>query len=327
MTTPNKSDPSVSPEVQSETAALISRWEEGQTSYEDVIARFDVLIAEAIAAKRYNDHGQIVYRRAMIEGYRGNYEVSIHYFEVARDMFIAGGMRRRVIACHLNIGETYRLKGNFTRARQYFRIGYEAALELGHREMQVTCRINEAQMLVSLGYMEQAESTLLECYALAREPFPLDSDRDPERIERGRLIHLVDITKSLTTIYASRNQADEAWRYARECYTTAYTLNVTLMMGFADRAMGEAATLNPNRGDEGDIHPPDYYFQQSIAHFKEVDAEAEIARSLLSQGRSLIGRGKRTQAARKLNQAIAMFNQLNLIDEARRAAEEQLKLL
>jgi tetratricopeptide (TPR) repeat protein len=320
-------DPIVSPAVQTETAALLSKWEEGGVSYEDVIARFDVLMAEAIAAKRHNDHGQIEYRRGMIEGYRGSYETSIKHFENARDLFIAGGMRRRVIACHLNIGETYRLKGNFTRARQYFRIGYEAALELGHREMQVTCRINEAQMLVSLGYMDQAETTLLECYTLAREPFPYDADRDPERVERGRLSHLVDITKALATIYSSRRQANEAWNYARECYTIAYQLTVTLLMGFADRAMGEAISLNPERIEDGVNPDPDYYFQQSISHLKEVNAEAEIARTLLAQGRSLIGRGKRTQAARKLNQAIAIFNRLNLIDEASRAAEEQLKLL
>lgn len=320
-------EPSVSPAIQSETAALISGWEEGQVPYEEVIARFDVLITEAIAAKRPNDHGQIEYRRAMIEGYRGNYDVSIKHFENARDLFIAGGMRRRVIACHLNIGETYRLKGNFTRARQYFRIGYEAALELGHREMQVTCRINEAQMLVSLGYMEQAETTLLECYSLASEPFPHDVDRDPARIERGRLTHIVDITKALTTIYASRRQAEQAWQYALECYTVAHSLNVTLLTGFADRAMGEAVSLNPNREEEGIKSDPDFYFQQSIQRFKEVDAEAEIARTLMSQGRSLIGRGKRTQAARKLNQAIAIFSRLNLTEEASRAAEEQLKLL
>jgi len=319
-------EPSISPHIQTETAALISAWEEGQTTYEVAMARFEVLVAE-IADENPNDHGLIEYRWAMIDGYRGSYEASIQHFERARDFFVTGGMRRRVIACHLNIGETYRLKGNFTRARQYFRIGYEAALELGHREMQVTCRINESQMLISLGYMEQAEGTLLECYTLASEPFPIDADRDPERAERGRLSHVVDITKSLTTIYASRRQADEAWRYAREANLIAHTLHVTLLMGFADRSMGEAVSLNPDRREDGVNLDPDFYFQQSIQHFKEVNAEAEIARTLLVQGRSLIGRGKRTQAGRKLNQAIAIFSGLNLIDEASRAAEEQLKLL
>jgi len=326
MTTP-LSESTISPHVQTETAALISAWEEGQTSYEAVMARFQTMMTAAVADENANDQAQIEYRWAMIEGYRGSYENSIQHFERARDLFISGGMRRRVIACHLNIGETYRLKGNFTRARQYFRIGYEAALELRHREMQVTCRINEAQMLVSLGYMEQAEATLLECYTLAGEPFDADPDRDPDRVERGRLSHIVDITKSLTTIYSSRRQADEAWRYAREAHLIAHTLRMTLLMGFADRAMGEAVSLNPNR-IEDDVNPdPDYHFQQSIQRFKEVNAEAEIARTLMSQGRSLIGRGKRTQAGRKLNQAVAIFSQLNLTDEASRAAEEQLKLL
>lgn len=320
-------DSSVSPAVQTETAALISKWEEGQLPYDAVVARFEALTAEAIAAKLPNDQGQIEYRWAMIDGYRGSYDTSIKHFENARDLFIVGGMRRRVIACHLNIGETYRLKGNFTRARQYFRIGYEAALELGHREMQVTCRINEAQMLVSLGYMEQAEAILLECYTLAQEPFPYEADRNPERVERGRLSHIVDITKSLTTIYASRRQADEAWRYAQECHKIAYNLSVTLVMGFGDRAMGEALSLNPSQVAAELNSDPDYYFQQSIQNFKEVNAEAEIARTLLAHGRSLIGRGKRTQAARKLSQAIATFSRLNLTDEASRAAEEQLKLL
>lgn len=325
MTT--RPEPSVSPEVQTETAKLITEWEEGRKPYEVVIERFKVLIGEAEADKRPNDQAQIEYRWALIEAYRGNYENAIRHFENARDLFIAGGMRRRVIACHLNIGETYRLRGNFTRARQYFRISYEAALELGHREMQVTSRINEAQMLVSLGYHDQAEATLLECYDLASEAFPPDPDRDPDRMERARLSHMVDITKSLATIYSARRQADLAWRYAREAHLMAYSLHVSMLMGFADRAMGEAVSLSPNRVEEGVNRDPDYYFQQSIQHLRDVNAEAEIARTLLAQGRSLVGRGKRTQATRKLSQAVAIFSRLGLIDEAARAAEEQLKML
>jgi tetratricopeptide (TPR) repeat protein len=320
-------EPHVSPEVQTETARLITQWEEGSVPYEEVMARFDVLAGEADAEHRFNDHGQIEFRRAIIEGRRGYYDDSIKHFERARDLFSAGGMRRRVVACHLNIGETYRLKGNFTRARQYFRISYEAALDLGHREMQVTARINEAQMLITLGYPDQAETTLLDCYAMASAPFPPDPDRDPHRKERARMFHMVNIAKSLTSIYANRGDVDLAWNYAREAHLIAYSLHATLLMGFADRAMGEALSLKPASIDP-DINPdPDYHFAQSIQHLREVNAEAEIARTLYAHGRSLIGRGKRTQATRKLNQAITIFSQLGLTEEASRAAEEQLKLL
>jgi tetratricopeptide (TPR) repeat protein len=316
-------EPHVSPEVQAETAKLITQWEEGQAPYDEVIERFEVLMREAEADKRHNDHAQIQFRWAVIEGRRGNYDISIKHFEQARDLFSLGGMRRRVVACHLNIGESYRLKGNFTRARQYFRISYETALQIDHREMQITARINEALMLVSLGYDQQAERTLLECYELSAEPFP----PDPERMERTRLSHLVDITKSLASIYAARNQTDLAWRYAQEAHMVAYSQRIAVLMGFADRAMGEALSLRPSDIPNGVNPDPDYYFAQSLNHLREINAEAEIARTLLSHGRSLVGRGKRTQAARKLNQAVTIFSRLGLVDEASRAAEEQLKML
>lgn len=314
--------------IRSETALILTAWQDGSLSYADAVAKLNDVKARAVVDNRIEDQGYVELRRGVIEGYRGNYLPSIEHFERARDLFLQSGTRRQVLMCNINLGETYRLKGNFSRARQFFRMGYEAAVEQGDREMQVLAHTNEAQMLLSQGHSLQSEAMLRECYEMSQEPYTIRHEGQTEQgVRRTWLDQRIDILQALTQIYLEHNKVDEAWRFAREAYATAAEIDAPLALGYASRSIAQTLTQVGDVGDTGLNPDPDFHFLQAMQHFKEINAEGEIARTLYLQGRSLARRSRNTMAARKLHQAVAMFSKLGMVDDAAKAAEEQLKLL
>jgi tetratricopeptide (TPR) repeat protein len=314
--------------VRLETSTILTSWQDGTLSYTDAVAKLNDIKAVAVAENRPEDQAYTELRRGVIEGYRGNYGPSIEYFERARDLFLQSGARAQVLVCNVNIGETYRLKGNFSRARQYFRMGYESAVEQGNREVQVLTHTNEAQMLLSQGHPDQAEAMLLECYDLSEQPFVVQNEgQTEESARRAWLDQRIEIIQALTQISLENDKSDSAWRFAREAYTLAQEVDSPLALGFASRIIAQTLTQLGNTGDTNLNPDPDVHFLQAIQYFKEINAEGEIARTLYLQGRSLARRSRNTMATRKLHQAVAMFSKLGMVDDAAKAAEEQLKLL
>ncbi len=313
--------------IKQQSADILTQWESGTLTYQEAIGQLIALKGEVSHEGRLEDEAFLESRIGVIEGYRGNYATGIAHFERARDLYLSANDPRQVVTCNLNIGETYRLKGNFSRALQYFRIGYEAALELGDRELQVMARANESQMMMSQGHVTQAEETLRECYGLCETPFPVPAGSTPESIARAQLDQRADITQALTSIYLKQGRIDDAWHFAKESYLLATELGTDLRLGFAYRALAEVITDLPTASGADFESDPDIYFTDSVARFKAVNAEGEMARTLYAQGCSLGKRGRSTLAARKLHQAMIIFSRLGMVDDAARAAEEQLRLM
>ncbi len=307
---------------------ILTAWTDGSLPYADAIRQLETLKVSALEDGRAQDAAYIESRRGVIEGYRGNYPASISHFEQARDLFLRAGNRLQVLMCNLNIGETYRLKGQYNRARQYFRMGYESAVDQGYREMQVLARANEGQMLLTQGHIDMAEAMLLEAYTLSEQPFEvIEEGQSPQMVRRSWLDQRIDILQALAQIYLERGDPEQAWRFAREAHSVAGEIGSSLALGFATRAVAQAITLLGRPPEAPFAADPDAYFTQAIMAFKDINAEGEIARTLYLQGRSLARRGRATMASRKLHQAITMFSKLGMVDDAARATEEQLKLL
>ena len=325
---PTVDDSMTPPNIRLETASILTAWQDGTLSYPDAVAKLTAIKVQAITDNHPEDQAYAELRRGVIEGYRGNYVPCIDHFERARDLFLQANSRAQVLVCNVNIGETYRLKGNFSRARQYFRLGYDSAVEQGNREMQVLARTNEAQMLLSQGHTDQAEAMLLECYELSEQPYAIQHEGQTEdMVRRTWLDQRIDIIQALAQIYLESGKGDEAWRFAREAYTVAEMIDAPLALGFASRAVAQTLSQLSVVDDLGFDPDPDAHFMKAIQHFKAINAEGEIARTLFTQGRSLARRSRNTMAARKLHQAVIMFSKLGMVDDAAKAAEEQLKLV
>jgi hypothetical protein len=215
------------------------------------------------------------------------------------------------------------LKGNLARARQYFHTGHDAAVELGIRVLQVLSRSNECLMLITQGRADLAEGWLNECYAMCETP--LEEPETPDVYKR-RMIQRCEISEAMTTIYLQTDRLDAALQKAMEAVTLAQEIASPSRRGFSNRVLGEVLTSieTPVDGLDSD---PDTYFQASLDAFREIDAEAEIARTLFAQGKSMGQRGKISGATRRLQQAVTVFTRLGLVDDAHKAAQAQLALL
>jgi hypothetical protein len=69
---------------------------------------------------------------------------------------------------------------------------------------------------------------------------------------------------------------------------------------------------------------PDEYFRLAIDVFREMNMEAERARTVFAHARSLAHRGRKTMAVRMLQQVMVMFTDLGMVDDAAKAAQAQI---
>lgn len=82
------------------------------------------------------------------------------------------------------------------------------------------------------------------------------------------------------------------------------------------------AIPNPTLSDN-----PDDYFRASAQYFSELNAEAEILRTMFAQAKSLAKRGKINSATRKLQQIIISFQKLGMADDLQNAQKLRKTLL
>lgn len=308
----------VTPDFRERLRAIYHDWETGKISYEEAVNRLEKH-RRALDDSNPADAGYVEMQLGVIHGYRGTYNTSLQHLERSRDLFEAANNRSRYAQAVINVGEGFRLKGNYARARQHFRAGYEAAVESNNRQMQILARSNESLMLISQGRGDLAEATLLECYRLYQE---LAAEGDASGDQRPQLC---ETNEALARIYLQTKRLPLAWERAAESYRLAYESESGLLRGFANRIVAEVMT-HMDSAPDGFRHDPDAYFMAAVESFREINVEAEMARTLFAQGLSLGKRNKSATGVRRIQQAVNIFTSLGMIEEAAAAAEAQIDL-
>ncbi len=312
----------VTPEIRQICDDLLAQWRTGTLAFAEAQKRLHALRAAAAQDSRPADQGYTELIEGILYGWRDNYTASIEHFEAARSLFAQVNNRELVVRCILNIGESQRQNGSFTRARQYFHMANAAARDIGHIPMQIASRSNEAQMLITLKNYEQAHRALQDCFALRDEDWTawgVTNDRKDD--------FYVEIDIAAATIALARGRFEEAWRYAFDALDTAQRIGVPQRLGMANRMIGEILSVDASGLREGMSDDPDEFFQRAIKSFREISADGEIAKTLMAQGRSLARRGAHSTATRKIQQAMVIFTKLGMVNDAAEAADLQLKLL
>jgi tetratricopeptide (TPR) repeat protein len=314
----HRPDPEPTPEFNERCLDITAQWEGGSLPFNDAALSLAELGKEALARNHLANQGRVEQLLGYMQGYRGNLNTSIHHFERARALYMQIGNRRRVAVCDLNIGESYRYKGDFNRARSLFEKAFEAFKALDDPGAEAMAIGNKGQMLLSMGNLENAEEDLMHCLKLV-EGLPEES--------ANRTSLLCEVYHGLTLLYLARGHHDAAWQEARRAYHIAQRINRPLEKGFANRAVAEVITALDSAPEETFDANPDVYFQAANEGFREINAEGEIARTMFAHAKSLSRRGRRMTAARKLQHAMIIFTRLGMVDDAAKAAEAQLEVL
>ncbi len=305
------------PEFNQRCLDIIQRWSSGGLPYEEANQALVELGREAAGADRPVDQGRVEQLLGYMLGYRGRLNDAIYHYERARALYAHVNNQRRMAICDLNLGEAYRFKGDFNRARSLFDRASVTFSQVADLESQAMAIGNRGQMLFSLGQIEAARADLLESRRLALQ-IP------PDSLDRSGL--LCEIHHALALLYLRSGDPESARREALAAYQIAQEVPQPLERGFANRAIAELLTAGTAL-DNNFAHDPDHYYQAANEAFMEIHAEGEMARTMFMQARSLARRGRRMTAARKLQLAMGIFSRLGMVDDAARAAEAQLEVI
>ncbi|MEL6307107.1 MAG: tetratricopeptide repeat protein [Chloroflexota bacterium] len=303
--------------------AIMEAWQSGDMNIRQAEKDLLALLEEARASGNPMNDGNVALNLGILHGYNGQLNDSANYFDMARERFAKAGADREVVVCELNIGEGYRLQGNFTRAQMFFRRAYEGGKGLDATALVVVALTNEGQMWLSMGSDRKATSCLNEALELAQNPYP-DEDSDRQRL--ARLGVLTEIYHALTLISLRADDAEQAWEYAKKAYQHAQETEQPMHLGYGNRAIGDALTaIGTVPADDDFDGNPDLYYKVALDSFKKVKMEGDVAKTFVARGKSLIKRGKKTAAARLLQRALAIFTKLGMTDDAAKTAEVQME--
>lgn len=293
---------------------IIQRWEQGVLPTKDALDQIEALERKARQENHRGNQGRAEHLLGYLQHFLGNLSSSIRHYERARKLFEAVGNRRRLAIIDLNQGENYRYKGDYTRARYLYQMAYEGARETNFLNIQTIAIVNEGLILLSAHKYEAARKAFEEGYELAQQW--------TEGLHN--LPHtLCEIHESLARTYLARGEMQRAWDHAHEAVRIAHESNLQMEIALSNRTMGDVITAMGNCPDPDMPCDANSYYAESVAILMQMNAEAELGRTLLAHGRSLANMGKRNTAVRKMQQALLIFTRLGMTADAAAAVEAQ----
>lgn len=306
-------------DFQTKCLDVANQWEEGKLPYIEARQSLMALAQDANQRGHLADQGRVEQVIGYIEVERGNLNAGIHHFERARATYNQVGNVIRAAICDMNIGETYRNKGDFKRALVLYGKAYDAFKAEGDVEDQAFTLCYRGEVWLSMKRYDTALADFTEGLQLA-EQIPVGTE--------DRSILLCEVNLSLTRLFIQRERYGMAWEAALRAYDVAQETPRAFEKGYSNRALAEiisVAGIPPmDKRFEDDAN---YYFQAANDAFLEIHAEGEVARTMYAHALSLVREGRKMAAARKLQLAMIIFTRLGMVDDAARAAEMQLEVL
>lgn len=313
-------DQHAEPAFEQRCMEIIQQWQRGELPFMQASEQFMVLRQEAENAKHDANLGRVEVLMGVMQSHRGNFAQSLEHFNAAYAIFHRLENRQQLVLIDLNIGEIYRNKGDYTRARKKYLAAKEAApfLQQDANRLHTIAIVNEGLMLINMQQHESARKAFERSLELVK-------DWDGRPLELQAL--LCEIHRGLALVHLHGENPSAAWESAQAALSAAQNSRETVMLGYANRAMGEALTALGDNVPPGDHHPdPDHYFQTAYNAFREVNAEGEIGRTMYKHALSLLKRGRRPAASRKLQQATLIFARRGMTQDAALASEMQGQL-
>jgi tetratricopeptide (TPR) repeat protein len=309
------------PEFEQDCMNIIHEWESSKLSFQDAITRLTGLRETATANDHIINQGRTEQLLAYLYHYRGNLDDSIYHNERARILYNRANNIRRVGIIDLNQGENYRFKGDYSRALALYQSAKRIAQQVDDMRSQLSATVNEGLALIALEHYPDARRTLEQALLLTGE---LSTADDVQGRTNRRM--LCEIHHGLAIIKLHEGKPEEAIIEAEQALSIADMTGDPILRGFANRTMGEALTEMSLSDTAGD-HDPDVYFREALEAFKTLNTEAELARTMYAQAKSLAKRGRKSTAVRILQHVMIIFSRLGMVDDAARTAETQLALI
>jgi tetratricopeptide (TPR) repeat protein len=307
------------PEFNQRCVSIVRSWQHGDLPFADAVAQMTRLSDEARRSGHAANEGRAEHALGFLQHYRGNLNTSIQHYERARSLFRRVNNLDRVGTMDLNQGENYRFKGDFMRALRLYRSAHELAKSTGNVNLQTMAAVNEGLVLLAVG----DNTSALNAFTAALQLTDQWEDRDDPNLP-GLLCELYH---GVAVVFLRQQRFRDAWENALRALEIASSTELPHQLGYANRTIGEVITELGQAPDSGFSNDPDDYFQAAMKCFKTLNEEAELARTMYAHALSMSHRGRRTMAAKKLQQVMIIFTRLGMVDDIARAAEAQLAVI
>ncbi len=307
------------PEFDQTCTDALRIWIHGDIPFKEITSLMDRMLQQAVDDGHMANQARVEHLLGCIQHYRGNLNTSIQHYERSRALYRRVGNWHRAAVIDLNQGENYRFKGDFNKAFYLYRSAYQAAQNFDNVELSTIAALNEGLLLLTTRQDRAARDILETALAL--------SEQWTQSLEQPPAL-LCEIYSGTATCYLYESNLPAACDAAHMALKTALQSAQPPRWGIVYRTAGEVVTaLIINQiEDERLGNDPDEYFRLSLIAFHEINAEAEIARTLYAHALSLGARGRQATAAHKLQEVMMIFTNLDMVDDAARAAEAQLAL-
>jgi tetratricopeptide (TPR) repeat protein len=316
---PSGVDSDPTPEFNEQCTAVVDSWQRGDLPFQEAIARLNTFREKAAASGHVANQARTEQLLGNIQHFHGNLTTSVQHWERARTLFAQVNNQISVAGMDLNIGESFRFKGDFARAVRMFRTTYNIASELGDLRIQTIATTNEGLALVAMGQHSAARNAFEKAFELLAGEWARDDQTTWVSL-------LCENHHGMATIHLEAGDLMEAWKQSLKALELTKDAELPMQRGYANRIAGQVVTQLGSAPAENWPDDPDEYFRTALESFREVNAEAELARTMYAQALSLAARGRRNTAARKLQQVMIIFSRLGMIDDAARAAAAQLSI-
>lgn len=268
--------------------------------------------------------GHLLLMTGVINSSRARFRSAVHSYEQALALFNAQHCVSDGCLADMYLGQAHRALSNYVPARAHLQRALSQAPREHRNEIEARVKHQLGQLLLSVKDAEHAQTVLQEsldaCDAswLPLAPWHNSDERAGLRCE---------ILCALTESALATERETLAWQYARDAMATADTLVSPLRLGYAARAMGNAASIFGWSGLDASLTDPDVYYRIAHEAFVSVANEAEAAHTLFAQANSKARRGKRRSSALLFERAMVIYSRLGMTEDATRAADAQLDVM
>jgi tetratricopeptide (TPR) repeat protein len=314
MTTSPLQDPEPTPEFELTCQQLINAWSSGALPIVQALTRLEAMGEQARQENRMAHQGRVEHLLGYIYQDLGDVNTSIQHYDKAQRFYLRLNNAKRLAGVDLNQGENYRDKGDYARALELYQRAYRVADECGEMSIKTFARGNQ-------GWVYLAMKDDLNAQKAFEEAIDLCEHYSVENIESS----IAEFSCGLATVALTQGRYENAWTLGYEGFVMAQLGREMREIGMTWRVLGDALTMLPAPIDPSMPIVPDSYYKHAIEAFQMINAEAEVARTLLCQAKSLVHRGARAKASTYFREAIVIFTRLGLMNDALQATEAQLK--
>ncbi len=297
--------------------AIYEQWHNGSLTLDGALAQYAAKQAEAEATRHIGNMARAQLMQGLIKAERNLYVDALTHYETAHDLYLQAGQRTQANGCKLNTALAYMNRGNYAHADQLFTTLLETSIRQNDAYMRLLVLNNRAQLFQRMEQYDRAKQMIAEGMPLTDE------------VEKERGIHAVTIRADLQAILArvllDVREMDEAYAAAQYAVWEAEKTGWAAPKATAYRIMGRviAAMETPPT----DQKSADYYFEEAVRLFRDMDMAGEVAQTYFDQAVTLVEQEQNEKARALLRKAMVGFNRAGMADDAAKAAELHTRLV